>query len=308
MRLSIVMDQESWKVDLDEDEEHHELEKLIDSTRTGATVQGVFVSSDGVNPAVVAAIASKALSLLVCVDLKLCTGLACLVKLCGNTRLLTAYHNLFEPGKRFFGGKLFHLLTGARYLLPHDQRDVPEPRFRQIEPGHFKYFDCFVSDLHIPFPAAWVFDEARSEVRVGDSVGLVSYRHGQLTRSRISNLSAEDYEALVASLPTIYGLSRQICVLTGKVMAVGTETFTHSINTYRGCSGGAIVLLDGPDAGKCVGIHTGGVPGSSCNAAIRISAVSDREAPRPTAEPPQKRPRHTKLLAHYQGVLEVLDK
>ena len=58
----------------------------------------------------------------------------------------------------------------------------------------------------------------------------------------------------------VYGGPNEISVYAGNITAVGEKFFVHDINSYRGCSGALVFLLDGPDAGRCIGVHIGSPP------------------------------------------------
>jgi hypothetical protein len=67
----------------------------------------------------------------------------------------------------------------------------------------------------------------------------------------------------------VYGQKFQVCIYTGQVTEISTNsrTFCHNINTFEGCSGAIIFLLDRnqPDDvaaelhGMAVGINVGGL-------------------------------------------------
>ena len=100
------------------------------------------------------------------------------------------------------------------------------------------------------------------EIQVGHKVGMAVFR--------IYEFSHNDAEAPRSlNLHSIYGPPRQACIYTGEVTAISAngKTFTHDINTFEGCSGAVIFLLDvdqpeGFDEtfeGMAVGIHSGGL-------------------------------------------------
>ena len=70
-------------------------------------------------------------------------------------------------------------------------------------------------------------------------------------------------------LKSIYGDERQVNIYTGEITGVspGKEAFQHNINTFQGCSGAVIFLLDlgqdgcgvkEEDHGKAIAIHVEG--------------------------------------------------
>ena len=96
---------------------------------------------------------------------------------------------------------------------------------------------------------------------VGDKIGVLVYRTFDITH--------EDAKApLHTDLVQVYGQKFQVCIYTGQVTEVSANgrTFCHDANTFRGCSGAIIFLLDQnqPAAaanypGKAVGINAGGL-------------------------------------------------
>ena len=70
----------------------------------------------------------------------------------------------------------------------------------------------------------------------------------------------------------VYGEPDEISVYAGKITAVGEKFFVHDINSYRGCSGALVFLLDGPNAGSCIGVQIGSPPDilPAVNVAIMI--------------------------------------
>lgn len=98
-------------------------------------------------------------------------------------------------------------------------------------------------------------------LRVGHKIGMAVYRTFDITH--------EDAGAPISvHLTDIYGPKHQVCIYMGEVTEVSekSDTFCHSINTFEGCSGAVVFLLDqGQDApqevvdGMAVGIHVGGL-------------------------------------------------
>jgi hypothetical protein len=97
---------------------------------------------------------------------------------------------------------------------------------------------------------------------VGHKIGIAVYRTFDITH--------EDAGAPISvRLEDVYGPKHQVCIYTGEVTEVSeqSETFCHSINTFEGCSGAVIFLLDqdqedAPEEvadGMAVGIHVGGL-------------------------------------------------
>merc|ERR1712176_59641 len=73
----------------------------------------------------------------------------------------------------------------------------------------------------------------------------------------------------VEELRLIFGQEDSVNIYTGQIVNVSQDqhTFEHNINSYRGCSGAVIFLLDqnqngngvdNTDHGKAIAIHAGG--------------------------------------------------
>ena len=58
-------------------------------------------------------------------------------------------------------------------------------------------------------------------------------------------------------LTRVYGVPDEVSVYAGTITSVGEKSFAHDINSYLGCAGALVFLLDGPDAGRCIGVHIG---------------------------------------------------
>ena len=99
-------------------------------------------------------------------------------------------------------------------------------------------------------------------LRAGHRIGVLVYRTFDITH--------DDAKApLNTDLVHIYGEKFQVCIYTGQVTEISANgrTFCHNINTFKGCSGGIIFLLDGNQSddvaaefhGRAVGINVGGL-------------------------------------------------
>jgi hypothetical protein len=167
--------------------------------------------------------------------------------------------------------------TDALVLVPADaESDQPALSWKShdvskgaviCDPNHF------LTDKRLSFEKV----PATFDVVPGVKVGVAIYR----------NFDIEDADAGATlsdlQLMTLFGSKGSVCVLTGEVTAVHDNnlTFEHSINTYRGCSGAIIFLLDRRQleaaqnhAGEAVGVHVGGKPsyvgGNPANLGFRI--------------------------------------
>lgn len=99
-------------------------------------------------------------------------------------------------------------------------------------------------------------------LRVGHRIGVLVYRTFDITH--------EDAKAsLDTELKQVYGKKFQLCIYTGQVTEISANgrTFCHNINTFKGCSGAIIFLLDRNQSddvaaefhGRAVGINAGGL-------------------------------------------------
>lgn len=86
---------------------------------------------------------------------------------------------------------------------------------------------------------------ARSEYcfQVGQNIGMAVYCNFVVTAEDVGMPKNSVKEELLKS---IYGEQGQVNIYTGEITGVspGKEAFQHSINTFRGCSGAIIFLLD----------------------------------------------------------------
>lgn len=116
-------------------------------------------------------------------------------------------------------------------------------------------------------------------ITVGMKVGIVVFRTFDITSADTGvSLSETD-------LKKLFGEKNSVCVFTGEITEVHDNqygSFEHSINSYRGCSGAIIFLLDKNQPteevlshkGKAIGVHVGGKPlsvgGPRANVGFRI--------------------------------------
>jgi hypothetical protein len=99
-------------------------------------------------------------------------------------------------------------------------------------------------------------------LRQGHRIGALVYRTFEITHKDAKAPPNTD-------LDHIYGQKSWVCIYTGQVTEVSANgrTFCHDINTFKGCSGAIIFLLDRnqPDDvtaefyGRAVGINVGGL-------------------------------------------------
>ena len=120
-----------------------------------------------------------------------------------------------------------------------------------------------------------LFDKVPSKfcLRLGQSIGIAIYRTFDISHEDAAAPSNTDMES-------IYGKKGGVSVYTGQVkrLSENGQTFEHDINTFRGCSGAVIFLLDvqadqtdQDNYGMAVGIHLGGLPSCDRNLGFIIS-------------------------------------
>jgi hypothetical protein len=115
--------------------------------------------------------------------------------------------------------------------------------------------------------------DVRSVLQVGHKIGISIYRTFDITHKDArapSNVVLEDF----------YGQKLQACIYTGEVTEISAkaQTFCHNINTFEGCSGAVVFLLDRNQQveledtfhGMAVGVHVGGLD-STNNIAFLLS-------------------------------------
>lgn len=102
--------------------------------------------------------------------------------------------------------------------------------------------------------------------QAGQKIGMAVYRNFTMTAEDVGMPIKSVKEELLKS---IYGDEHQVNIYTGEITGVspGKEAFQHNINTFRGCSGAVIFLLDlgqdgcgvkKEDHGKAIAVHVGG--------------------------------------------------
>lgn len=108
-------------------------------------------------------------------------------------------------------------------------------------------------------------DSMWDDIVVGVKIGMVVFRNFDIHASDTgAALSAE-------TLRKLFGEKDSVCVFTGQITKLhnnSARSFEHSINSFRGCSGAIIFLLDkgqpteeiARHQGKAVGVHVGGKP------------------------------------------------
>eukprot|EP01006_Ploeotia_vitrea_P017776 TRINITY_DN49012_c0_g1_i1.p1 TRINITY_DN49012_c0_g1~~TRINITY_DN49012_c0_g1_i1.p1 ORF type:complete len:298 (-),score=-3.79 TRINITY_DN49012_c0_g1_i1:189-1082(-) len=96
--------------------------------------------------------------------------------------------------------------------------------------------------------------KATIQLNPGMKVAIVVYRTWDFDDPEVDCGEKLDTEALKRD----YGEKNQVAVLCGEITAVHDEVIEYNINTFEGCSGAAIVLLEGAEKGKVIGVHSEG--------------------------------------------------
>ena len=101
--------------------------------------------------------------------------------------------------------------------------------------------------------------------QVGQKIGMAVYRDFVVTAE---DAGRPRNTLSVYDLRSIYGRENRVNVYTGQITHVSPDgkAFEHNVNTFAGCSGAVVFLLDEgqPDSvdpsdyGKAVAIHAGG--------------------------------------------------
>lgn len=110
----------------------------------------------------------------------------------------------------------------------------------------------------------FLFDQVPSSfgLQVGQKIGIAVFRTYDIDHTDAEAPKSTD-------MKRVYGENNQACIYTGKVTEISSngKTFGHDINTFEGCSGAVVFLLDLEQKdnmdpaiyGMAVGIHTGGL-------------------------------------------------
>jgi len=88
------------------------------------------------------------------------------------------------------------------------------------------------------------------------------------TKKSVAGAFEDEVDVADAQLKTIYGEHGQVNICTGEILHVGKDFIEHDINSFTGCAGAVVFLLDmgQPDSvdpsdyGKAVAIHSGAHP------------------------------------------------
>ena len=216
---------------------------------------------------------------------------------CYEVTPFTALHNIVnEQGEVFQHVKvsfsdpspretILAFPEGGRELSVNDQVEIcPEDTATGTPALEWESVDVTqgnqISDAtHVLTPKQYSFEKVPDAFvpQTGQKIGIAVLRN--------FGIDASDTGAPLdqGELEQYFGRVNNVCVLTGQVGAVHGRAFEHSINTFRGCSGAIVFLLDRQDqshghamehAGKAIGVHVGGKPigaaGERANLAFRI--------------------------------------
>ena len=102
--------------------------------------------------------------------------------------------------------------------------------------------------------------------QVGQKIGMAVYRNFEVTDEDAGMTKGT---ITTEELRKIFGRENRVNIYTGQITRVspGGEAFEHDINSFRGCSGAIIFLLDSDqdgygvkssDYGKAIAVHVGG--------------------------------------------------
>lgn len=96
--------------------------------------------------------------------------------------------------------------------------------------------------------------EKSFEYAIGEKVAMAVFAK-QAANKDSAKMSDKDAETVTPA--QVYGGADEINIYTGTLTGVGQHHFEHNLNSYRGCSGSIVFLLEGPSAGKAIGVHIG---------------------------------------------------
>ena len=104
----------------------------------------------------------------------------------------------------------------------------------------------------------------------GQKVGIAIYfpEEGKPNKKTVATVFEDEVRISEMGLETIYGKHNQVNIYTGEILYVGPDFIEYDINSFMGCSGAVVFLLDmnQPDSldqanyGKAIAIHSGAHP------------------------------------------------
>ena len=122
------------------------------------------------------------------------------------------------------------------------------------------------TDANISFEAVG----SRFEYKIGQKIGMAVYRNYEFDFSNddiYTNQGWDKNELSQDDILRLFGNDYSVSIYTGEITAVSTDqkVFCHDINTFKGCSGAIVFLLDKNQDGlveeqyygKAIGVHAG---------------------------------------------------
>ena len=108
-------------------------------------------------------------------------------------------------------------------------------------------------------PTTMAFEKISSnfQLRKGMKVAIVVDSYGLLTTATPANANSAETSYTADELYDIYGPPGGVSLYSGEITHVGVDHIEHNINTYKGCSGAIVFLLDGEHRGKAIAVHVG---------------------------------------------------
>mmetsp|Transcript_29125 Transcript_29125/g.44026 ORF Transcript_29125/g.44026 Transcript_29125/m.44026 type:complete len:316 (+) Transcript_29125:163-1110(+) len=96
--------------------------------------------------------------------------------------------------------------------------------------------------------------------KAGQKIGIAVFSEHKPTNVTASYDPKHPSNFSVEQLKQAFGKPNQVNVYTGKIILAGDKHIEHDINSFTGCSGAVIFLLEGENKGKAVAIHAGSHP------------------------------------------------
>lgn len=107
-------------------------------------------------------------------------------------------------------------------------------------------------------------------LEVGQKVGMAVLftPQGKPTRQTVASVGVQEVDISDSELERIYGQPNSVNLYTGLITYVGDDHIEYDINTFTGCSGATVFLLDQGqppsvqqcDYGRAVAVHAGAHP------------------------------------------------
>ena len=119
--------------------------------------------------------------------------------------------------------------------------------------------------------------DSHFDYRVGTQIAIAIHKAPRTEDVTLQQCNVEEKSAL--NLNEYFGRESSVTILKGKIIETGESYFYHDINSYRGCSGAAIFLLNDIAAGNeypldhrltAIGVHAGHSRLNSMNYAFKL--------------------------------------